>query len=87
MGGLDICYGRWDYNEHKLKDPGDYWDGADYNNYRLKDITQPRDYLHSNLNPNFQPRLPWHDIAIQFRGDVVLDLLRHFVQYWYFVKA
>ena len=31
--------------------------------------------------------MPWHDIAIQFRGDVVLDLLRHFVQYWYFVIA
>lgn len=31
--------------------------------------------------------MPWHDIALQFRGDVVLDLLRHFVQYWYFVKS
>jgi phosphatidylserine/phosphatidylglycerophosphate/cardiolipin synthase-like enzyme len=31
--------------------------------------------------------MPWHDIALQFRGDVVLDLLRHFVQYWYFVKC
>lgn len=87
MGGLDICYGRWDYNEHKLTDPGGLWDGADYNNYRVKDITNPRDYQNSNLNKAFQPRMPWHDIALQFRGDVVLDLLRHFVQYWYFVKA
>lgn len=31
--------------------------------------------------------MPWHDIALQFRGDVVIDLLRHFVQYWYFVKS
>ncbi len=31
--------------------------------------------------------MPWHDIAVQIRGDVVIDLLRHFVQYWYFVKA
>lgn len=31
--------------------------------------------------------MPWHDIAIQFRGDIVLDLLRHFVQYWYFAQA
>ena len=29
--------------------------------------------------------MPWHDIAIKFRGDIVLDLLRHFIQYWYFV--
>lgn len=31
--------------------------------------------------------MPWHDIALQYRGDIVLDLLRHFVQYWYFVKS
>lgn len=31
--------------------------------------------------------MPWHDIALQFQGDVVLDLLRHFVQYWYYAKS
>lgn len=31
--------------------------------------------------------MPWHDIAMQYRGDIVIDLLRHFVQYWYYVKA
>ena len=31
--------------------------------------------------------MPWHDIALQYRGDIVLDLLRHFVQYWYYVKS
>ena len=30
--------------------------------------------------------MPWHDIAVQLRGDSVIDMLRHFVQYWYFVK-
>lgn len=87
MGGLDICYGRWDNSQHLLTDPGDLWDGCDYNNYKTKDIYEPRKYKESNLNRNFQPRMPWHDIALQFRGDVVLDLLRHFVQYWYYVKA
>lgn len=38
MGGLDICYGRWDTHEHRLVDPGLLWDGLDYNNYRTKDI-------------------------------------------------
>lgn len=32
-------------------------------------------------------RMPWHDIALQMRGDCVIDLMRHFVQYWYFVKS
>ena len=39
------------------------------------------------MNKDFQCRMPWHDIAIQYRGDIVLDLLRHFVQYWYFCKS
>lgn len=29
--------------------------------------------------------MPWHDIGIQIRGDSVIDLIRHFIQYWYFV--
>jgi phosphatidylserine/phosphatidylglycerophosphate/cardiolipin synthase-like enzyme len=28
--------------------------------------------------------MPWHDIAIQVRGAIAIDLQRHFVQYWYF---
>ena len=44
-------------------------------------------YWKTNLNKDFQPRMPFHDIAVQIRGDVVVDLLRHFVQYWYFVKT
>lgn len=28
--------------------------------------------------------MPWHDIALQVKGSIVIDLQRHFVQYWYF---
>ena len=28
--------------------------------------------------------MPWHDIAMQFKGPAVIDLQRHFCQYWYF---
>jgi phospholipase D1/2 len=92
MGGLDICYGRWDTPEHKLvenvADPKKrFWDGCDYNNFRTSDIYEPRKYEKSNLNKDFQVRMPWHDIALQMRGDCVIDLMRHFVQYWYFVKS
>lgn len=27
-----------------LTDPGDIWDGCEYNNYRTKDIYEPRNY-------------------------------------------
>lgn len=42
MGGLDICYGRWDNPTHNLKDPGYLWDGADYCNARIRDVYKPR---------------------------------------------
>lgn len=31
--------------------------------------------------------MPWHDIGIQLKGDAVIDLAKHFIQYWYFVNA
>lgn len=49
MGGLDICYGRWDTNEHKLfdlVDEGDHelWPGIDYTNMKQKDLTNVRNH-------------------------------------------
>jgi phospholipase D1/2 len=48
MGGLDLCYGRWDTNQHAIADahPGDMdrivFPGQDYNNARmLGKTTQP----------------------------------------------
>lgn len=39
MGGLDICYGRWDNWKHSIEDYGNLWSGADFKNERQKDIT------------------------------------------------
>jgi phospholipase D1/2 len=44
MGGLDLCYGRWDTNQHSIADvhPGDMnqivFAGQDYNNSRVMDF-------------------------------------------------
>lgn len=41
MGGLDLCYGRWDTNSHPIADahPGDLkrivFPGQDFNNARM----------------------------------------------------
>lgn len=32
MGGLDICYGRWDTPDHFLTNVHNYWDEGDYVN-------------------------------------------------------
>lgn len=45
MGGIDLCYGRWDTNQHSIADahPGDLnkivFPGQDYNNARILDFS------------------------------------------------
>lgn len=29
--------------------------------------------------------MPWHDIGLHVQGDAVIDMVRHFVQYWNYV--
>lgn len=36
MGGLDICYGRWDTPEHTIWNKDDQWNGGDYTNERMR---------------------------------------------------
>lgn len=88
LGGLDLCYGRMDNSKHKLTDIVEpyMWEGADYSNLRVSDIYTPRQYETSMLDRTKTPRMPWHDVAVQLRGDSVIDLVRHFVQYWNFVN-
>jgi hypothetical protein len=36
MGGLDLCYGRWDTPNHYVNDAYGLWNGGDYVNERLR---------------------------------------------------
>lgn len=90
LGGLDLCYGRMDNSKHLLSDKTEgevkYWMGADYANFRISDIYTPRNFQVSMLDHSRHPRMPWHDIAVKIQGQSVIDLTRHFVQYWNFVN-
>lgn len=33
-----------------------------------------------------EPKMPWHDVAIQLKGPSVNDIARHFTNYWNFVN-
>jgi phospholipase D1/2 len=87
IGGLDICYGRWDTSEHPLTNDKNLWSGADFCNLRITDIYFPRNFMMCSLDPRTQPRMPWHDVAVQLRGSSVHDLARHFTTYWNFVNS
>jgi phospholipase D1/2 len=55
------------------------WPGVDYCNPREKDFTDVRDFARSDLDKNKEYRLPWHDIALMVKGEIVIDLTRHFI--------
>lgn len=87
MGGLDLCFGRWDTPQHSLVDDPEegeepIWPGKDYSNARVTDfhtLTKPEDDMHDRSKI---PRMPWHDVGLQIVGQPARDLGRHFVQRW-----
>jgi len=86
MGGLDLAWGRWDTCSHDLlgsptKDHDPLFPGVDYYNPLIKDFTKGRHYT-LPLVDKYQPRMPWHDVAVQLVGPVVKDFVSHFVSYW-----
>ena len=43
MGGLDLCYGRYEANDYLLKEPDDrfnIWPGEDYYNIAIEEISK-----------------------------------------------
>lgn len=91
MGGIDLCFGRFDTDDYILREPGDmqthvYFPGQDYSNVRIKDFVRVEEHELTLIDRNVLPRMPWRDIAIQLRGEIVGDVVRHFKQYWNFAR-
>ena len=87
VGGLDLCWGRWDIHEHPIVEPNNSdeiykWPGIDYSNGRINDFNKVKDYLKENVDRSKKPRMPWHDVHCRLIGPVVYDIARHFVQRW-----
>lgn len=84
MGGLDICWGRWDTNDHQIFDfrkDGKTHPNVDYYNPFKKEILHGKQWEKSMIERNY-PRMPWHDVAVMLTGQVVFDFLTHFITYW-----
>ncbi|KAF9454771.1 phospholipase D [Macrolepiota fuliginosa MF-IS2] len=84
MGGIDLCFGRWDTPQHVLVDDVDgtdrpeIWPGKDYSNPRISDfynLNKPEENMYDRTQ---SPRMPWHDVAMQVVGQPARDLARHF---------
>ncbi|MCO5588220.1 hypothetical protein L7F22_042175 [Adiantum nelumboides] len=93
VGGLDICYGRWDTQTHPLSDvhTGEMlnytlFPGQDYNNARVEDFQHVDDYMSNQQSSLVVARMPWHDVHVSIHGPASLDTAHLFIERWNFIK-
>ncbi|KAJ2076688.1 hypothetical protein H4R24_005560 [Coemansia sp. RSA 988] len=98
IGGLDLCWGRYDTHGHRLADYflphagrgfvhlQNYF-GQDYNNARIHDFANVNDYESTLIDRRMTPRMPWHDVHMAMIGQPARDVARHFIQRWNFIKS
>ncbi|XP_023760299.1 phospholipase D zeta 1 [Lactuca sativa] len=87
LGGLDLCFGRYDTIEHKVGDnPPFTWPGKDYYNPRESEPNSWVDTMTDELDRRKVPRMPWHDVHCALWGPPCRDVARHFVQRWNHAK-
>ncbi|KAA8910585.1 hypothetical protein FN846DRAFT_524598 [Sphaerosporella brunnea] len=92
IGGLDLCFGRWDMHQHPLADTHpsnvgeEIWPGQDFNNNRIMDFQKVAKWEQNQLDKTKYGRMPWHDVALGIIGPAVMSIADHFVGRWNFVK-
>lgn len=85
IGGLDLCFGRWDTKQHPLADAHPYgvqhevFPGQDFNNNRIMDFQTVDDWKSNELSKTEFGRMPWHDVSMGVIGPCVYDIAEHFV--------
>lgn len=72
LGGLDLCDGRYDTQDHPL--------------FKTLNTTHSQDFHQPNFDGSSiikgGPREPWHDIHCKLEGPVAWDVLYNFEQRW-----
>lgn len=79
LGGLDLCYGRFDNQTHKIRDVEcddnqkfeGMFPGIDYYNVRIVDFVNVKNIKQPTIDKKKEQRMPWHDIAIRIIGEPV----------------
>ena len=87
VGGIDLCWGRYDINEHPIVEKENeahlyLYPGADYINERQVDLHETEKFYKEQIDRNKRPRMGWHDIHTMVKGPIVNDIARHFVERW-----
>ncbi|KAG1150556.1 hypothetical protein G6F37_000150 [Rhizopus arrhizus] len=78
LGGIDLCFGRWDTHGHPLADF--------HGNNPDSELFPVKDWDMRLIDKTTIPRMPWHDMSMCVIGAPVLDIARHFCERWNFIK-
>ena len=87
VGGLDLCWGRYDYPQHPIYEPPNpqreyHFPLIDYSNARICDFTNVQNYTIESVKREDTIRMPWHDVHSKIIGPAVSDIARHFIERW-----
>ena len=87
LGGLDLCWGRYDTSEHPIYEAPNsekkyYYPFIDYSNARICDFNNVENYLIESVPRDSCLRMPWHDVHLRLIGPAVNDISRHFIERW-----
>ncbi|PRP79034.1 phospholipase D1 [Planoprotostelium fungivorum] len=85
VGGLDLCFGRYDTNRHECVDDchvNSVWPGKDYANTNRRGIVDPEIPFDEEVDRKSIPRMGWHDVHMRVTGQAALDVSLNFIQRW-----
>ena len=87
VGGLDLCWGRYDFPEHPIYEPPNPQNTyefplIDYSNARICDFKDVQNYTIESVPRKDTIRMPWHDVHSKIIGPAVCDIARHFIERW-----
>jgi len=87
VGGLDLCWGRYDTNEHPIYEAPNsekkyFYPFIDYSNARICDFSNVENCYVESVPRDKCVRMPWHDVHTRLIGPVVNDISRHFIERW-----
>lgn len=83
-----LGFGRWDTNSHPIADahPGNLdaiiFPGQDYNNARVYDFQEVKNWSANKLDRTKSSRMGWSDVALSMQGPIIESLVHHFVDRW-----
>jgi hypothetical protein len=82
VGGVDLCFGRYEDSTYTLTDPeGTLYPGRDYMHINMfgENNGPTKECL---LDRTTQHRMPWHDIHMAVSGIAARDVAFNFIERW-----